>query len=148
MALALEDNKVVDSQEVHPMWTAIYHDRETDQLFLWYDTGKLETKVITNTFYTPNRGEYNSIPCGMKDIYGREMYSVTCKSKVEQDIRKRTMGPNNHLSEIDIDPRARFLQKHYSKSGMLKPDMKKINLCFLDIEVETVGRFPAAHRAE
>ena len=73
MALALEDNKVVDSQEVHPMWTAIYHDRETDQLFLWYDTGKLETKVITNTFYTPNRGEYNSIPCGMKDIYGREM---------------------------------------------------------------------------
>ena len=148
MALALEDNKVVDSQEVHPMWTAIYHDRETDQLFLWYDTGKLETKVITNTFYTPNRGEYNSIPCGMKDIYGREMYSVTCKSKVEQDIRKRTMGPNNHLSEIDIDPRARFLQKHYSKSGMLKPDMKKITLCFLDIEVETVGRFPAAHRAE
>jgi hypothetical protein len=31
---------------------------------------------------------------------------------------------------------------------MLKPDMKKINICFLDIEVATTGRFPVAHRAE
>ena len=81
MVTAVE-HKAEDTSAVHPMWTAIYHDRDTDRLFLWYDTGRLESKVISNTFYTPYRGEFNSIPCGMRDIYGKEMYSVTCKSKV------------------------------------------------------------------
>lgn len=148
MPVEAQISAVAENPNVYPMWTAIYHDPDSDQLFLWYDTGKLDTKVITNTFYTPNRGEYSSVPCGMKDIYGREMYSVTCHSNIEREIRKKSSGPNNELSEIDIDPRARFLQKHYAESGMLKPDMKKINICFLDIEVETTGRFPAAHRAE
>ena len=132
----------------HRMWSAIYHDRDTDNLFLWYDDGTMEQKRIVNTFYTPNRGEFGAMPCGMKDIYGREMYAVQRHTTAEQDIRKRYIGPHNHLAEIDIDPRARFLQKHYDQSGMLKPDMRKINICFLDIEVETTGRFPMAHRAE
>lgn len=133
---------------VYPMWTAIYHDRDTDKLFLWYDDGTMETRKIVNTFYTPKMGEYNAIPSGMVDIYGRPMYSVAMSTAKEMEIRKNNAGPNNHLCEIDIDPRARFLQKHYAESGMLKTDMKKINICFLDIEVETWGRFPAAHRAE
>ena len=130
------------------MWSAIYHDRDTDSLFLWYDDGTMEQKRIVNTFYTPNRGEFGAMQCGMKDIYGREMYAVQRHTTQEQEIRKRYIGPHNHLAEIDIDPRARFLQRHYAKTGMLKPDMKKINICFLDIEVETTGRFPMAHRAE
>ena len=133
---------------VHRMWSAIYHDRDTDSLFLWYDDGTMEQKRIVNTFYTPNRGEFGAMQCGMKDIYGREMYAVQRHTTQEQEIRKRYIGPHNHLAEIDIDPRARFLQRHYAKTGMLKPDMKKINICFLDIEVETTGRFPMAHRAE
>jgi len=137
-----------EEPQQYRMWSAIYHDRDTDNLFLWYDDGTLEQKRIVNTFYTPNRGEFGAMPCGMKDIYGREMYAVQRHTTPEQDIRKRYRGPHNHLAEIDIDPRARFLQKHYANTGMLKPDMKKINICFLDIEVETTGRFPAAHRAE
>ena len=130
------------------MWSAIYHDRDTDNLFLWYDDGTMEQTRIVNTFYTPNRGELGAVPCGMKDIYGREMYAVQRHTTAERKIYNDARGPQNHLAEIDIDPRARFLQKHYAKSGMLKPDMKKINICFLDIEVATTGRFPVAHRAE
>ena len=134
--------------EEHRMWSAIYHDRDTDNLFLWYDDGTMEQKRIVNTFYTPNRGEFGAMPCGYKDIYGREMYAIQRHTTAERDIYNRYRGPNNHLAEIDIDPRARFLQQHYAKTGMLKPDMSKINICFLDIEVETTGRFPMAHRAE
>ena len=130
------------------MWTAIYHDTDTDNLFLWYDDGTTEQKRIVNTFYTPTRGEFGAIPCGMKDIYGRDMYEVKRHTVPEREIRNKYRGPNNHLAEIDIDPRARFLQRHYADAGMMKPDMKKINICFLDIEVETTGRFPVAHRAE
>ena len=65
-----------DEPQQYRMWSAIYHDRDTDNLFLWYDDGTLEQKRIVNTFYTPNRGEFGAMPCGMKDIYGREMYAV------------------------------------------------------------------------
>lgn len=130
------------------MWSAIYHDRDTDNLFLWYDDGTMEQQRIVNTFYTPNRGQYGAIPCGMTDIYGKPMYVARAHTRQERDIWNNNRGPHNEIAEIDIDPRARFLQKHYEHTGMLKPDMKKINICFLDIEVETTGRFPAAHRAE
>lgn len=130
------------------MWSAIYHDRDTDNLFLWYDDGSMEQTRIVNTFYTPNRGEFGAMPCGMHDIYGREMYAVQMHTNREKETRQRYAGPHNHLAELDIDPRSRYLQKHYENAGMLKPDMKKINICFLDIEVETTGRFPTAHRAE
>ena len=129
------------------MWSAIYHDRDTDNLFLWYDDGTMEQQRIVNTFYTPNRGQYGAIPCGMTDIYGKPMYVARAHTRQERDIWNNNRGPHNEIAEIDIDPRARFLQKHYEHTGMLKPDMKKINICFLDIEVETTGRFPAASPA-
>ena len=65
-----------DKTAENRMWSAIYHDRDTDNLFLWYDDGTMEQTRIVNTFYTPNRGEFGAVPCGMKDIYGREMYEL------------------------------------------------------------------------
>lgn len=136
------------SENTHKMWEAIYHDVDRDRMFLWYVDGSMDILDTVNTFYTPNQGEYGAKPCGMVDIYGREMFRAHARTKDEKRIRHDNEGSHNHLSEIDIEPRARFLQKHYEDAGMLKVNMADINLCFLDIEVETTGRFPAAHRAE
>lgn len=132
----------------HPMWEAIYHDANRDRMFLWYDDGTMDILDTVNTFYTPIKGQFGSRPCGMVDIYGNEVYEVNRGTQDERNIRKEYSGPRNTLSEIDIDPRARFLSRHYSGCGMLKPDMSKINICFLDIEVETTGKFPKASLAE
>lgn len=136
------------TEQNYKMWSSIYHDRDSDNVFLWYDDGTMETTRITNTFYTPRMGEYGAMKCGMRNIYGQEMFAVKMHTVPEHRVRLQNAGSHNHLSEIDIDPRNRFLQRHYAGAGMLKPDMKKINLSFLDIEVETTGRFPTAHRAE
>lgn len=130
------------------MWDAIYHDTDKDRMFLWYTDGTMDILDTVNTFYTPNINEFGAKPCGMVDIYGREMYRAVAKTKDERRIRQEHDGSRNYISEIDIEPRARFLQKHYENAGMLHPNMSDINICFLDIEVETTGRFPAAHRAE
>lgn len=139
---------MIENKPKYPMWEAIYHDTDTDKMYLWYDNGKMDVFKTSNIFYTPIKGQFGAQPCGMVDIYGKEMYSVAMGTREERKLKLEYQGANNHLSEIDIEPRARFLQRHYHHSGMLTPSMDKVNLCFLDIEVETVGRFPAAHRAE
>lgn len=126
------------------MWEAIYHDPEKDRMFLWYMDGTMDVLQNINTFYTNIRGQFGAKPCGMHDIYGNEMFAVQRHTKDEREIRHQFSGPRNHLAEIDIDPRARFLSRFYANAGMLKADMSKINLCFLDIEVETTGKFPRA----
>lgn len=139
-----EIQTTANGQKIPPMWEAIYHDPVKDRMFLWYMDGTMDVLPNINTFYTPIRGQFGSRPCGMVNIYGQEMFEVQKHTMDERDIRYQYSGPGNQLAEIDIDPRARFLSRHYANAGMLKADMSKINLCFLDIEVETTGKFPRA----
>lgn len=163
----LEEQKVAaasmvpEEPKAPPMWKAIYHDVDDDRMFIWYVNGQMDAIKVEHEFYTNVEGEYGAVPCGMKNIWDQEMYKATVKAipssprgpgkssaNFEKEIKQSTAGPNNHLAEIDIDPRGRFLQKHYTAAKEIHPNMADFNLCFLDIEVETTGRFPVANRAE
>ena len=118
-----------------PMWESIYHDTKTDTMFVWYDNNTQDVMHVNHRFFTPVLGEYNSKKCGMHDIFGNEMYEVIVESQdLETKIRYDHSGSTNHLSEIDIDFRTRWLQMHYQDVDMIETDMSKINICFLDIE--------------
>ena len=117
-------------------------------MYVWYADGTMDAVPSVHEFYTDKQGEYGAKPCGMKDIWDRDVYKVEVRPQnnvsayeLEKAIKKNNAGPNNHLAEIDIDPRGRFLQKHYAETGVIHPDMKDINLAFLDIENATTGRF-------
>jgi len=131
-----------------PMWSAIHHDRANDLIFVWYNDGTRTANKTKHKFYTPNRGEFGSYPSGMKDIYGKEMFEVVVDGKKEMEIKADNEGPYNHLSECDIDFRTRWLQNNYQDCDDIRFNMKDINICFLDIEVSTKGRFPVAEKAE
>lgn len=131
-----------------PMWRSIFHDTETDRMYVWYTDGSMDAVPSIHEFYTSNKGEYGAKPCGMKDIWDRDVYKVTVSPvngvsayEVEKTLKQKHAGTTNHLAEIDIDPRGRFLQQHYADTGVIHPDMKDINLAFLDIENATTGRF-------
>ena len=141
----------VTPEEAKPkraMWRSIFHDTDNDRMYIWYTDGTMDALPSVHEFYTNNQGEYGAKPCGMKDIWDRDVYKVEVKPvngtsayEVEKAVRKNHEGPTNHLAEIDIDPRGRFLQQHYADTGVIHPDMKDINLGFLDIENATTGRF-------
>ncbi len=130
------------------MWRSIFHDTENDRMYVWYTDGTMDAVPSVHEFYTDKQGEYGAKPCGMRDIWDREVFKVEVPPangvsayEVEKVIKQNHAGPTNHLAEIDIDPRGRFLQKHYADTGVIHPDMKDINLGFLDIENATTGRF-------
>ena len=130
------------------MWRSVFHDQENDRMFIWYVDGTMDALPVDYEFYTPKQGEFGAVPCGMKNIWGQDMYRATVLPangmsayKVETELKRSSAGSTNHLAEIDIDPRCRFLQKLYSDAGMLHPDMSQINLGFLDIENATTGPF-------
>ena len=130
------------------MYTAIHHDRQNNLMFLWYEDGSRQAYKVKHRFYTPNLGEYDSVPSGMRDIYGKEMYECIVDGRTESDLRARHNGVHNHLSEIDVDFRTRWLQQNYQETEELRFDVKKTNICYLDIEVASRGRFPSADKAE
>lgn len=130
------------------MWTAIHHDRSKNLMFVWYTDGSRTASKTKHRFFTPVRGEYGSSPSGMKDIYGRDVYEVIVDGKSEMDIRNNHTGRHNHLSECDIDYRTRWLQKAYQDEEDIRFNVKDVNICYLDIEVATKGRFPSADKAE
>ena len=130
------------------MYSAVHHDRNNDLIFVWYNDGSRMAYKTKHKLYTPNQGEYGSRPCGMKDIYGKDMFEVIVDGKTEMDIRARHTGKTNHISECDIDFKTRWLQKHYEDVDDLRFDMKNFNICFLDIEVATKGKFPVASKAD
>ena len=132
----------------NPMYTAIHHDRQNNLMFLWYEDGSRQAYKVKHRFYTPNLGEYDSVPSGMRDIYGKEMYECIVDGRTESDLRARHNGVHNHLSEIDVDFRTRWLQQNYQETEELRFDVKKTNICYLDIEVASRGRFPSADKAE
>jgi DNA polymerase elongation subunit (family B) len=137
-----------------PMYTAIHHDRRNGLIFRWYGKDSEGNKTepladrVNHRFFTPNAGEYGAIPCGMKDIYGKEMYSVVITGEQESKIKSRHRGPTNYLAECDIDYRSRWLENHYASVDDLRYDMTDFNVCFLDIEVAVTDRFPTAEAAE
>lgn len=130
------------------MWSSIHHDRNSGNVFVWYTDGSRYKYPVKHRFFTPNRGEYGAYPCGMKDIYGKEMYEVIVDGKTEQDIKNNHSGRYNHLAECDVDYRTRWLQNQYENQDEIRFNVKDINICFLDIEVATKGRFPTAEKAE
>lgn len=130
-----------------PMWESIYHDQKTDTMFVMYADGTSDVSHVNHVFYTPACGQYGSRPCGMHDIYGKEMFEVVASGEDERMIRKQNEGPANQMAELDIDFRTRWLQRHYAGDGMLNVDMSKINICFLDIENATTGRFSSPYEA-
>lgn len=130
------------------MYTAIHHDRQNNLMFLWYTDGTRQAYRVKHRFYTPNLNEYGSTPCGMKDIYGKEMYECVVDGRTEAELRAKHTGAYNHLSEIDIDFRTRWLQSNYQEIEDLRFNVKDFNTCFLDIEVATRDRFPTADKAE
>lgn len=134
--------------DTKPMWSSIHHDRNSDKMFVWYTNGDRRAYNVKHRFYTPNRGEFGSYATGMKDIYGRDMYEAIVDGKTEQEIRNERSGRHNDLSEIDVDFRTRWLQSQYQDTSDIRFDMNDINICFLDIEVATKGRFPTAEKAE
>jgi len=132
----------------NPMYTAVHYDRFNELMFLWLADGRREVKRIKHRFYTPVRGQYGAMPCGMSDIYGNEVYEVVTTSRDELDYRNRNIGPHNLLSECDIDFRTRWLQEFYKEEETLTFNINDINICYLDIEVSAVGRFPVPEKAE
>lgn len=130
------------------MFTSIHHDRQNNFMFLWYTDGTRQAYKVKHRFFTPRLGEYGSEPSGMKDIYGNEMYECIVDGRTEADLRAKHTGAHNHLSEIDVDFRTRWLQKNYESVTDLRFDSKDFNICYLDIEVSSKGRFPSAERAE
>lgn len=130
------------------MWESIYHDVETDTMFIWYVDGERKGYHVTHRAYTNRPGEYNAKPCGMKDIFGNEVFEFSVSLEQEREIKNQFKGSANHFNEIDIDHRCRWLQSHYDGFEVELPNMKDINIAFLDIEVETTGRFPVPDLAE
>ena len=130
-----------------PMWTAIHHDRQKNLMFLWYADGTRTAIKTKHRFFTPIRGEYGSSVSAMKNIYGQDMYEVICDSRTEMDYRNQNAGRHNHLSECDIDFRTRWLQRAYQQFDDIRFSVKDINICYLDIEVATKGKFPSADKA-
>jgi len=49
----------------NPMYTAVHYDRFNELMFLWLADGRREVKRIKHRFYTPVRGQYGAMPCGM-----------------------------------------------------------------------------------
>jgi len=130
------------------MYSAIHHDQNNAKMFVWYNDGSRMVYNTKHKFYTPNQGEYGARPCGMSDIYGKEMFEVIVDGKKEMELRQKHNGPSNYLCEVDIDFRTRWLQQHYQEKNDLRFSMKDFNICFLDIEVATQGKFPVASKAE
>lgn len=130
------------------MYRAIHHDTKSGLVFVWYIDGTEEAFRVQHTSYTPRLGEYGSQPCGMRDIYGKEMYRIIVPGHTEYEIKKLNSGPRNRISECDIDFRTRWLQKHYEDAGDLRFTIDDFNIGSLDIEVATGDRFPTAQRAE
>ena len=134
--------------KVRPMYRSVFHDTEHDRMYVWYVDGTFDAVPVKHEFYTTIKGQYNAVECGMKNIWDQDVYKIEVKKReglsayeFEKAIRQEHSGPNNNLAEIDIDPRCRFLQDHYKDSGMMSPKMEDINLCFMDIENATTGRF-------
>ena len=78
----------------------------------------------------------------------KEVFKAIKSGKEEYEILTDNQGTHNQLMECDIDFRTRWLQSHYNDQDDLKIDTKDFNICYLDIEVATVGRFPTADRAD
>lgn len=131
-----------------PMYTACHHDRRNGRVFVWYADGARMAYDSAHRFFTPTFGEYGSMDSGMTDIFGKPVYAAIVSGEKEMEIRERNSGPNNEISECDIDYRTRFLQNHYKEVPELRFSIKDFNVCFLDIEVESGNRFPTASRAD
>ena len=104
-----------EAKPKRPMWRSIYHDTENDRMYVWYTDGTMDAVPSVHEFYTDKQGEYGAKPCGMRDIWDREVYKVEVPPangisacEVEKAIKQNHAGPTNHLAEIDIDPRGRF----------------------------------------
>lgn len=138
---------MTEEKKIKPMWSAIHHDRQKNLMFVWYTDGTRTAVKTKHRFFTPIRGEYGSSVSGMKDIYGRDMYEVICDSRTEMDYKNQNAGRHNHLSECDIDFRTRWLQRAYQDLDDIRFSVKDINICYLDIEVATKGKFPSADKA-
>lgn len=130
-----------------PLYTNIYHDRRTDDIFVWYEDGSKQQYSTKHRFYTPIKGEYGSLPCDMTDVNGNPMYVAFCDGETEKGLKEKHYGAKNHLSEIDIDYRTRWLQEHYSGQDDLKFETKNFQLCFYDIEVATGNAFSPPEEA-
>ncbi len=138
------------TKNVRPMYRSVYHDTANDRMYIWYVDGSFDAVPVKHQFYTTQKGQYDAIECGMKNIWGEEVYRVDVPKRsglsayeFEKRIKQEHEGSDNNLAEIDIDPRCRFLQSHYADTGMMHPNMDDINLCFMDIENATTGRFSA-----
>ena len=138
---------MTEEKKIKPMWSAIHHDRQKNLMFVWYTDGTRTAVKTKHRFFTPMRGEYGSSVSGMKDIYGRDMYEVICDSRTEMDYKNQNAGRHNHLSECDIDFRTRWLQRAYQDLDDIRFSVKDVNICYIDIEVATRGKFPSADKA-
>lgn len=130
------------------MWSTIYHDTTNDKMYLWYVDGTTDVLPVRHRSYTNRLGEFGAVECGMKDIFGNDVYEFYLSHNEEKEIKRQYQGSTNHFNEIDIDPRCRFLQQQYEGYDIEHPNIKDINLCFMDIEVSTEGRFPVPWLAE
>lgn len=143
-----EDIMEATQSKTKPMWECIYHDKKSDQMFMWYVDGKKEILPVRHRSYTNRKGEFGAVECGMKDIFGNDVYEFYLSNEEEREIKGRYEGQLNHFNEIDIDQRCRFLQQLYDGYEIDHPNVCDLNIGFLDIEVATVGRFPVPWLAE
>lgn len=130
------------------MYTAVHYDRFNELMFYWLSDGTRDAKQVKHRFYSPMRGHYGSRPCGMTDIYGREMFESVVSGRDEMNIRQANLGKHNLLAECDIDFRTRWLEDFYKDEEALRIDIDDFNICYLDIEVAVGDRFPTVERAD
>ena len=85
------------------MWSTIYHDTANDQMYMWYVDGTIEVLSVRHRSYTNRLGEYGAVECGMKDIFGNDVYEFYLSHNEEKEIKRQYQGSANHFNEIDID---------------------------------------------
>ena len=125
------------------MFKRIFYDSYHNKIYHWYvgEDGKNHKEIVTPKFeyYVPDKTGKSEI----KDIYGTPVIMKTSKSK--KDMKEVATCTNT--SETDIPEDVKFLHRRW-RGQNLTPDLSKLNICTIDIEVEADGEFPKASEAK
>jgi DNA polymerase elongation subunit (family B) len=145
------------------MWRSIHHDRKSDSVLVTFDDDSLYKFQAIHRFYSTDKKpidkDIKPYISNKTDIYGNPVYEFVGNLNQETKAR-RLVGDRqgwkkekngtiteNCLCEVDVAYTTRWLDEYYTGQEEINVDKNKINICFLDIEVATQGKFPTAKKA-
>jgi len=125
------------------MFKRIYYNQKSNKIQLWEinngKTVKIEEKPEL-VFYIPDKTKKSEIT---------DIYESPVVPKIAEDIDRMKAFRETGIKtcETDIPIEVKYLQQRYL-GKTLTPNMKDINICFLDIEVESPNEFPKPEEAK